>query len=218
MNRNTQKKLRYAVLTITLFAAASTATAQAQTVLQFDETVDVNSLGEGTFRIQMAFNAQQYQVWQGRYGMNPSLLKRDISKMLSAYDITDFQIDKNDMERRVTLTITASGVTRNMGGGLVEMDVPKQWRLVNTDGSELKFNYLESLANGVSIQHYVTVNLPPDATDVSDPFPAAGGQNRFTYQQPIGSRSSMPLILGIALAALGAGLTTVGFIMKPHAA
>ncbi len=219
MTRITTKNIRYFALTLILFAAMSAAqSAKAQTVLQFDETVNVDALGNGTFVIHMEFNAQQFQVWQQKYGTNPSLLRRDFSKMLSAYDITEFEIDKNDMERQVKLTITASGVTRNMGGGQVEMDVPKQWRLINQDGPELKFNYLESLPNGVSIQHYVTVQLAEGATDISEPFPAAGGMNRFTYQQPVASRSSMPLVLGIVLAAMGAGVTTAGFFVKRNVA
>ena len=219
MTRNTKNNHRFVAPAIVLFAAMSaTQSAKAQTVLQFDETVDVDALGNGTFLIHMEFNAQQFQVWQQKYGTNPSLLRRDFSKMLSAYDITEFEIDKNDMERQVKLTITASGVTRNMGDGQVEMDVPKEWRLINQDGPELKFNYLEALGNGVSIQHYITVHLPEGATDVSEPFPAAGGTSRFTYQQPGTARSSTPFVLGIVLAAMGAGVTTAGFFMKRKAA
>jgi hypothetical protein len=168
--------------------------------------------------MHMKFDATQFINWQQRYGMNPSLLRREVGKMLSAYDITDFQIDKNEMNREVTVTIAASGATRNMGDGLVEMDVPKEWRLINQDGPELKFNFIEPLGTGVSIQHHVTVNLPEAATDVSELFPAAGGQNRFTYRQPTGTRSSMPLVLGIVLAAMGAGVATVGFVVKPKGA
>ena len=191
---------------------ATAAQAPAQEILEFDQTLTVSDLGEATFVIDMNFNAKQFQMWQQRYGMNPSLLRREMSKSMSQYDITDFQLEKNEMERNIKLTITASGVTSNKPGGLVELEVPKEWRLVDQDDTELKFNYLEPLDNGVSIQHHITANLPAEATDVSDPVPAEGGVNRIKYQMPVAGQSSMKLVLGGILAALGAVVALTGLV------
>lgn len=197
-----------------LLVATATRAAKADTILNFDQQINVNELGDGVFRIHMSFNAAQFQVWQQRFGSNPSLLRREVSKQLSQYEITDIQLDKNEMEREVDVTVKASGVTRNKGEGRIEMDVPKDWRLVNKDGNELKFNYLESVGNGVSIQHFITVELPEGATEVSDPAPSVGGQNRVTYQQPMHSQSNLDLILGGVLALLGATAVGMGLVKK----
>ncbi|MEM7263161.1 MAG: hypothetical protein AAF488_14315, partial [Planctomycetota bacterium] len=61
---------------------------QAETILQFDQTFDIDPLGDGTFVMRMQFNASQFQEWQKRYGMNPSLLRREASRTLTQYEIT----------------------------------------------------------------------------------------------------------------------------------
>lgn len=197
-----------------LLAATATRAAKADTVLNFDQQVNVNELGDGVFKIHMKFNAAQFQVWEQRFGSNPSLFRREVSKQLSQYELTDIQLEKNEMEREVDVTVKASGVTRNKGEGRVEMDVPKDWRLVNKDGNELKFNFLEPVGNGVSIQHFITVDLPKDVTEVSDPVPSVGGQNRVTYRQPTDGQSNLDLILGGLLTLIGATAIGVGFVRK----
>ncbi|MEM7261872.1 MAG: hypothetical protein AAF488_07745, partial [Planctomycetota bacterium] len=130
---------------------------------------------------------------------------------------TDFQLEKNEMEREVTITMKAQGVTRYMGDGKVELDVPKEWRLVNQDDSELKFTYLEPLGNGVSVQNFITTNLPDGATEVSEPRPAGGGMSRVTYQLPIQGNSSVLLILGIVLVSVGGGAMGFGAVSRRKA-
>ncbi|MCA8961606.1 MAG: hypothetical protein KDC38_13875 [Planctomycetes bacterium] len=208
----TSKTLRRAFLTVAVVfgIAHLSGTVHAQTILQFSQTFDVDTLGNATVKLHMEFNASQFQDWQRRYGMNPSLLRREMTRALTQYEITDFQIAKNDLEREVDVTIRAEGVARYMGDGRVELDVPKEWRLVNKSDAELKFTHLEPLGNGVSIQHFITANLPKEATDVSDPVPSFGGMNRFTYQIPATERSSMALIFGVVLILGGGGTLAAG--------
>lgn len=179
--------------------------------MNIEQTIDVDELGDATIVMQMKFNASQFQNWQRRYGMNPSLLKREMAKSLTPYDVTDFQLEKNEMEREVTITIKARGVTTNRGNGRTEIEVPKDWRLVDQDAHELKFNYLEPVGNGVTIQGHVTTKLPEASSDISDPVPAEGGMKRITYSMPVAAgSSSMGLIPGVLLAVVGLVLTLVG--------
>ncbi len=198
-----------AVVGLSLLMGASDA--RAEGVMNVKQSIDVNEVGDATIVMHMSFNASQFQNWQQRYGMNPSLLKREMSKELTPYDITDFKLDKNDMDRKVTITIKARGVTTYRGNGRSEIEVPKNWRLVDQDDHELKFNYLEDVGNGVTIQGDVTTTLPVTATDVSDPVPAEGGMKRITYHMPVESgKSSMGLVPGVLLIVVGLVVSLVG--------
>ena len=201
----------FAFAAIGLCLSVLTAEVRAEGVMNIKQTIDVTELGDATIVMHMSFNASQFQNWQRRYGMNPSLLKREMSKELTPYDVTDFKLDKNEMDREVTITIKARGVTTNRGNGRNEIEVPKNWRLVDQDDHELKFNYLESVGNGVSIQGDVTTTLPATASDISEPVPAEGGMKRITYQMPVKSGGSgFGLIPGIGLAVVGLIVTVLG--------
>lgn len=207
---NRQAHVLFIVALVGLILAPLPAHAQVQDVMNIDQTVNVSELGDATFVMRMTFSASQFQQWQQRYGMNPSLLKREMGKYMSQYDITDFQLDKNEMEREVTITIKARGITTYRGNGRTEIEVPKSWRLVDKDAHELKFNYLEPAGNGVTVQGHVTTKLPETATDISEPVPAEGGMKRVTYLMPVASKSSTGLILGIGLVVVGLVVSGIG--------
>ena len=200
----------FIVALVGLCQAFSASRAQAQEVMNIEQTIDVSELGDATFVMRMKLTASQFQEWQQRYGMNPSLLKREMSKYLTQYDITDFQLQKDEMEREITMTIKARGVTTYRGNGRTEIEFPKNWKLVDQDAHELKFNYIEPVGNGVSIQGHITTTLPQAASDISEPVPAEGGMQRITYSMPVASRSSMSLILGLGIVVLGLLLSGIG--------
>lgn len=182
--------------------------AQAQETLHFNQTLQISEVGDGIFTIHMKFNAQQWQNWQQRYGMNPALFRRDMIRTLSQYSVSDFKLDRNEMEREVTVTLHAHGVTRYRGNGLFEAEIPKVWRLVNQQGSELKFSHLEPMGNGGNIHHHIVANFPARATAVSSPQPGEAGMNHVTYRVPVATASSLPLWSGIGL--VGSGLVIAG--------
>lgn len=192
----------------------TTPSASAEGVMNVDQTIDISPLGDATFVTRMKMNAAQFQNWQQRYGMNPSLLRREMSKTMTPYDIVGFELDKNEMDREVTITIKARGVTTNRGDGRTEIEVPKSWRLVNQSDQELKFNYIEPLGAGMTLQGHVVTNLPNGAKEVSEPAPASGGMMRVTYQMsPDDGPSSMGLILGIPMIVLGLLLIGAGAVV-----
>ncbi|MCA8960214.1 MAG: hypothetical protein KDC38_06855 [Planctomycetes bacterium] len=199
------------VIAIVALGVPETRMVRAAETMQFDETIRIDELGDATFAIRIRLNASQFQEWQQRYGMNPSLLRREICRDLTPYEIADFELDKNDLEREILITIAAKGVTRYLGDGHVEFDVPKEWKLVDKDGPELKFNCVEPLSDGNSIQHFITAELPPSATEVSDPVPAVGGDHRLTYDVPVRTGSSLGLLAGVPLLIVGIALTLFGF-------
>lgn len=201
------------LLLLVLFVALglTAGAARAQGTMHIEQTIDVDALGDGTFEMVMTFNASQFQTWQDRFGTNPALLRRDITRSLSQYDVTDFKLDKNELDRKVTITLNASGMTRYKGAGLFELDVPKDWRLGDKDDNVLKFTYLEP-AGAMTIQHNVTINLPENVSDVTDPHRAEGGVQRMTYTLPVKERSSMLLILGVVLLVAGLAVTAVGAV------
>ena len=202
---------RFVPLLLLVVLALAGGTARAQETMHVEQTIDVDELGDGTFKMLMTFTASQFQAWQDRFGDNPALLRRDITLNLSQYDVTGFNLEKNELDREVTITLSASGMTRYKGDGLFELDVPKNWKLANKDKNVLKFTYLEP-AGMMTIQHHVTINLPEAASDVTDPHRAEGGMQRMTYTMPVKRDSSLMLILGIVLLVAGLAVTAVGAV------
>lgn len=183
--------------------------ADAQDHLHFNQTLKISDVGDGLFTIHMKFNAQQWQMWQQRYGMNPALFRRDMIRSLSQYSIADFKLERNDMEREVTVTLHAHGVTRYRGQGIFETEIPKTWRLINQQGGELKFSYVESAGN-TTIHHHIVAYLPEQATSISTLQPGDGQANSITYRLPLSTASDLPLWSGIGLITTGLLITLLG--------
>ncbi len=185
-------------------------TAAGMEIMPIEDRVVVSDTGDAVFTISLKFNASQYQGWQQRYGTNPSLLKREMSKTLSPYDITQFKVDKNDMDRAVTVTIGARGVVTYLGDGLYQMQMPKEWRLNHKDQHELKLSFAEPMDQGLMGMHNITVTLPDRAYDVTDPMNPERGQMHVQYKMPTGGRVPWLIIAGIVVVLLGLGMMLVG--------
>ncbi len=191
-----------------------------------DQIFTISPLGDGTIVVKHRFDAQTYIAWKNKYGSNISLLKRDWSKMLSSYDISDFDVKQSDMDRVVTITIGARGCVTTRGNGLCELEFPKNFRMGDKVGNTYSFNTSSKLDTGQVLQMSTRVVLPPEATDIKDSTNEVGNP-LITYQIPIAAvmnaRNSEKVVVKVEQAGLwgvnfwvwlGAGfvLAVVGFI------
>lgn len=191
----------------------------AATPMNIEQSFDVDALGNASLQIHMKLTAAQYQQWKGRYGQNPSLLKRDMSKLLSPYDIRDFNVEQKDMERHIIVSLKARGVVRYKGRGLYEMDIPKAWQGGRRIGSEYEFHYTESGGPDSIMHNTVRVKLPISAYDFGENL-AEQGDKIISYHMPSQSYGRSPLLL-IAAAVLiigGLALTAVAFVLPKGSA
>ena len=52
----------------------------------------IDAVGDGVMVVTLRMNAKDWAGWKRQYGANPSLFKRDISKMFTQYELTDFDL------------------------------------------------------------------------------------------------------------------------------
>ncbi len=213
------RSLRFLILTVlllTMFLCAPSVRAQQVETINFDQKMLIDPLGNGTLTIKMNFTASQFQQWQAKYGQSKSLLKRDLDKLLSQYDTYGWDVTERQMEREITVTLSARGVMRYLGDGRYEFDVPKEWRGGERRENRYTFNYIEALGPGVMAQYAVTLELPASAIDFSDTTGTSGQQVvRYTVppqpEKPAGPKIGL-LAGGGVLVLLGGVLGVAGLI------
>ena len=177
---------RLVLITLFILAAAPVLQAKPLDVEYVSEDVTVSPLGDGTIVIKHKFDAQSYLVWQKKYGTNPSLLKRDWNKLLSAYDITDFKVDQNAMDRVATITIAARGCVNSKGNGLNEMEFPKNFKPGERVGNVFPFHCSIPLDTGQVLDTTTRVVLPDAATDLKTRT-NEDGNPVIVYRMPAGA-------------------------------
>jgi hypothetical protein len=181
-------------------------------VVNIDQHMVVDMHGNAQVTVQMKLTAPQFQQWQMRYGQNPSLLRREMGKLVSQYDTYDFNVVKNEMERQVTVSFKVRGMIRYKGRGLFEFDVPKQWRGGQRVGGEYQFHYPESLGPNQIAQHTVKVTLPAKAGGFNEQL-SEDGDKLIQYRMKVGQSGGGSLIGAIVLLLVGAVLVGVSFVL-----
>jgi len=126
----------------------------------------IDSIGNADLNISMTMNAQQWQMWNGNYGNNPSALKRDIERSMPAYFLDDFKLDKDDMNRSFKLSLNAYGVCEINKRGKWIIDT-EQKNAQLTKLSETKYMLVSSPPEyGGNLQQTYIIELPDDAKNV----------------------------------------------------
>ena len=126
----------------------------------------IDSIGNADLNISMTMNAQQWQMWNGNYGNNPSALKRDIERSMPAYFLDDFKLDKDDMNRSFKLSLNAYGVCEINKRGKWIIDT-EQKNAQLTKLSETKYMLVSSPPEyGGNLQQTFIIELPADAKNI----------------------------------------------------
>ena len=183
-------------------------------------TVNVEPLGDAKIAIKFKYDAQTYAIWQRKYGLNPSLLRRDLGKFLRAYEIPDKSFvvdDSNKMEREITVSLLAKGYMTCKPGDIWETWFPKKYQRGDRVENHYSFFGSSKLDDGRVMEETVQLVLPKSASDFKERTNEKG-DTVIQYQLPIGGGGviSGGGLLGVPRIAWfgAAGLFAfVGFIL-----
>ena len=87
LTKNLARRIAPAAL---FFIYALPATAQIQaapTVVNMGIHAEIDDLGDCEVKLTLKMNAQEWVGWKNQYGNNPSLFKRDISKLFTQFEV-----------------------------------------------------------------------------------------------------------------------------------
>ncbi len=200
----------FAALFMCLALGSTTVRAQASPeMLLSEETQVADELGNARFNVKIKLTAKQYLVWKQKYGSNPSILRRDMGRLTSQYETSNFKLEQDDMNREIRISMDANGVVTHKGGGEFEFKVPKEWTGGQRVNNEYRFNYVQSLGPGALMQHSVAIVLPERAGNMHDQL-SEEGDKVIQYRLPQKSHGTGWIagtivfgILGVAGIALG---------------
>lgn len=179
------------------------------TVIEMDMRADLDELGNGQLTLVLDMNATQWAGWQQQYGGNPALFRRDLQKIVSQYDVTDFQLQQDAMDRRITVTIDANAMAHHLGEGVYEFSTTKEMGEAELVNGELRYSYTQS--DGPDSITLIDQRLAPPsgAKDVVQTTNGLGEQVvRYAVTPPGGQGPWM--ILSVLSAVIGLGLLAAG--------
>jgi len=203
------------MLVLLVLIASVPARADNLQTINIDETLNVDPIGNADMVIKFKLTASQFNAWQAKYGQNSSLLKRDLSKYVSKYDTSDWDVQEKQMDREVTVSLKARGVLKYHGDGEFEFTIPKAWRGGDRTNNTYSFNYVESIGQGQIAQHTEKVILPERATNFRDATSEEGDKViKYTLPASTGGGGWM-LWLGILAMIGGSGIGASALLVKP---
>ncbi len=182
-----------------LFSGMITAQSQQKIEMRID------SIGNAKLNISMTMNAQEWQIWNGNYGNNPSALKRDIERGMPAYFLDDFKLEKDDMNRSYNLSLNAYGVCEINKRGKWMVDT-EQKNAQLTELADNKYMLVSSPPEyGGNLQQTYIIELPQDAKNIKTDKDAFGRSVFEFDMEPPSSGFNMIRWAGILLIVIGGG-------------
>lgn len=166
----------------------------------------LDSLGNAKLKISTTMSAQQWQIWNANFGNNPSALKREMERSMPAYFLEDFKLDKDDMNRSFSLSLTALGVCK--------IDRSGKWSF-QTDQKDANISEITNhkymlvsvpLEYGGMVQQTFYVEFPEAAKNV-EVSKDAFGKSVFSFDMEGPKSNSFDYIrtAGILLVLIGGG-------------
>lgn len=147
-----------------LMIVCSTLLSAQQAQQKIDMKLD--NVGNAKLTLSMTLTAQQWQTWNSTLGNNPAALKREVERSMPAYFLEDFKLEKDDMNRSFTLSLTALGVCKIDKRGKWSFETGQKNANV-TELTDHKFMLVSSPPElGGAIQQTYTVEFPDEAKKV----------------------------------------------------
>ena len=191
-----------------LLAGALVLVAQDAETISVNTTMNVNGTGDAQMTVTTTLTAKQFANWKSQYGDDQGLLKRDMEKdYLGAFDLSDWDVKMDSMNRVVTVAVKVHGVVIPRGNGTFEFRVPKSWRGGERNGTTYNYNFANNIGDGMIEQSNVKLILPATASHFTEDK-SETGDTVIQYRLPSGSMAGMLLYAGIAFLLLG-GLAIV---------
>lgn len=133
--------------------------------------ITVNELGDAKIDITFRYDAQTYAVWQRKYGLNPSLLRRDLGKYLTPYEVpaNSFKVnDQNKMDREITVSLVAKGYMTCKNDDIWQTEMPKKYQKNDRVANHYTFFGASKMDDGRVMEETIQLVLPMAATDFSE--------------------------------------------------
>jgi hypothetical protein len=206
-------RLTQLILTLAALPALALAQTSENSTITIDQNLKLDDLGNGTMTLKLTLTGLQFQNWQARYGQNQSLLKRDMSKYVSQFLTTDWDVQEKQMDRVVQISCKFKGAVLHKGGGVYEFRVPKQWRGGERNGTVYSYNYIEPSGAAI-VQTNVKLMLPENASNFAEDK-AENGERIVQYTVPVDRMGKLLLWGGGGAVAIGLLLALFGMMKKP---
>lgn len=179
---------------------------------KFEITMKIDNLGNANIELKQSADAMKWKQWNKVYGENPSLLKRNISYILSAYELGDFSFKKDDMNRTFYFTFKAKGVARYKGDGKWEIEVEED--MTPKKMSKTNWLFVSSSKQGNTVSENYTTIILPTKTKESEIGYNEFGKKVLKYKAGKDSHFPAMLITGGVSFLLGIIFIVAGFFVK----
>ena len=193
------KNLKYYLVILVLVGLTVSSPAQ-EASKGYKETLEMNAdeMGDITVISNIKYNASTWDFVKQRHGTDPSVLKNVFKRAFPKYQLTDFDIKNEDMERTSTIKFKILG--------LLKVDENGKWvaELDSKDPNITKISETQFLMVDEGSAQTSKINLPKSASGATI-VPDAFGKAILTYNAPVsgGGFSNIIKYLGFLVALTG---------------
>ena len=191
--------LKCGIILLFVFCSVQKTTAQ-ESSKGYKETLEMNADEQGDITVvsNIKYNASTWDFVKQRHGTDPSVLKNVFKKAFPKYQLTDFDIKNDDMERTSIIKFKILGSLKVDANGkwMAELD-SKNPNI--TKITETQFLMVDEASGQTS-----KINLPSSASDAKI-VPDAFGKAILTYSAPVsgGGLGNIIKYLGFVVIAAG---------------
>jgi hypothetical protein len=132
-------------------------------VVTYEDSISIDEKGEATLKAHVKLSAPRFLSWKARYDGNAALLRRDMTAEMSGFETSEFNLEKNEMERDIRTSFVVKGLVKSLGEGRLSVSIPKNWRGAAPKGSDFVFHYSVPAGRNTIVEHAVQLSLPPGA-------------------------------------------------------
>ncbi|MEZ5974508.1 MAG: hypothetical protein R3F33_06460 [Planctomycetota bacterium] len=197
-----------ALLTL-LCAAPAVASQNTPTLMKMDFATQLDGHGDGEIAITMEMSAKLWADWKRQYGSNPSMLKRDFGKLMSQYEVTGFELNQDDMNRKAVIKIQAKGVAAYQGDDVYHLDLGKELAGGEILDGQYRVTTTEPDGSGNIMIQNQRITPPEGASDL-EATTNNKGEHVLAYELPTKNAGLPWNWIGLACTALGLGLLFTG--------
>jgi hypothetical protein len=201
------------VISVGVVAAFAAGPIGAAGTLDINTAIKVDRFGDGTMTVKFKLSASEWGPWKQNFGDRPDLVRRNLRQQFACYELGEFDLDKDDVEREATATIAMRGAIKLRRDGSREIAVPKSMRKVSNTSHEWIFTSASHANPYEPVKTETThIVLPPEAVNIQ--FQESNsGEHALIYEIPApGGGSQTMLYAGVGALVIALVLGVIGFL------
>jgi hypothetical protein len=179
-----------------------------ETIAQ-DTVLEIDDRGDAQMTVEFRLSARTWLEWRERYGDHPDIVWRDLKHRFPMYELHDYRMEKDDVNRRAKATVKVRGAALHRTQGTYEFSVPKNWRKLTESPREWLFTSSEIAGPNVILQQTLKIVLPA-AVPSSRLEPSEEGHSKIVFAVPMPARPSRLLWIVLTFGAFVGCLGTAG--------